>query len=173
MGQHQGENPSQRGQKMSAILANSLEADLEFLMDFAEKNHERYVTADPFPHIALENFLRPEVLDAVLHDFPSPESQPWIAMVDKDQKKFATNITAKLPPSIRQVLFFLNSREIINFLERLTGIEGLIPDPHFAGGGLHELRPGGFRSPGRGRLARPSHDKPTGSPYRWPPPASS
>jgi Rps23 Pro-64 3,4-dihydroxylase Tpa1-like proline 4-hydroxylase len=129
---------------MSAIVANSLEADLDFLMDFAEKNHERYVTADPFPHIALENFLRPEVLDAVLRDFPSPESQPWVAMVDKDQKKFATNITARLAPSIRQVLFFLNSREIINFLERLTGIEGLIPDPHFAGGGLHELRPGGF-----------------------------
>jgi Rps23 Pro-64 3,4-dihydroxylase Tpa1-like proline 4-hydroxylase len=42
------------------------------------------------------------------------------------------------------VLYFLSSREIINFLETLTGIEGLLPDPHLAGGGLHELRPGGF-----------------------------
>jgi Rps23 Pro-64 3,4-dihydroxylase Tpa1-like proline 4-hydroxylase len=38
----------------------------------------------------------------------------------------------------------MNSREIVNFLEKLTGIEGLIPDPHYAGGGCHELRPGGF-----------------------------
>ena len=129
---------------MSAIMADSLEADLDFLMEFAEKNHEGYVTADPFPHIAIDNFLRPEVLDAVLNDFPSSDSQPWIAMVDKDQKKFATNVPSKLAPSIRRVLYFLNSRDIVNFLEKLTGIEGLIPDPHFAGGGLHELRPGGF-----------------------------
>jgi Rps23 Pro-64 3,4-dihydroxylase Tpa1-like proline 4-hydroxylase len=121
-----------------------LEADLDFLMNFAEENRERYATAVPYPHISLDNFLRTEILDAVVRDFPSPESQPWVAMVDKDQKKFAANVPARMPPSIRRVLYFLNSREIVNFLEKLTGIEGLIPDPHYAGGGLHELRPGGF-----------------------------
>lgn len=129
---------------MSAISPDSLEADMDHLMSFAESNRERYVTADPFPHISIDDFLRPHFLDEVLRDFPSPESQPWVEMIDKDQKKFATNIPSKLPRSIRQVLYFLNSREIVNFLEALTGIEGLIPDPHFAGGGLHELRPGGF-----------------------------
>jgi Rps23 Pro-64 3,4-dihydroxylase Tpa1-like proline 4-hydroxylase len=29
------------------------------------------------------------------------------------------------------------------FLEKLTGIAGLIPDPHLRGGGLHEIRQGG------------------------------
>ena len=29
------------------------------------------------------------------------------------------------------------------FLEKLTGIAGLIPDPHLRGGGLHEIRRGG------------------------------
>jgi Rps23 Pro-64 3,4-dihydroxylase Tpa1-like proline 4-hydroxylase len=132
---------------MSALqqdVAATLEADLDFLMDFAEKNHERYVSAQPYPHISLDNFLRTEILDAVVSDFPSRESQPWTAMVDKDQKKFAANVISRMPPSVRRVLYFLNSREIVNFLEKLTGIEGLIPDPHYAGGGLHELRPGGF-----------------------------
>jgi Rps23 Pro-64 3,4-dihydroxylase Tpa1-like proline 4-hydroxylase len=132
---------------MSALQENSrdiLEADLDFLMTFAEENRERYATAVPYPHIALDNFLRSEILDAVVRDFPSPESQPWIAMVDKDQKKFAANAPSSMPSSVRRVLYFLNSREIVNFLEKLTGIEGLIPDPHYAGGGLHELRPGGF-----------------------------
>lgn len=121
-----------------------LEADLDYLMGFAEANREKYVSASPFPHIAIENFMRPELLDAVLRDFPGQTHVPWDGMIDKDQKKFAFNATSKLAPSVRQVLHFLNSKEIINFLEKLTGIQGLIPDPHLAGGGLHELRPGGF-----------------------------
>ena len=132
---------------MSALLGHrtdQMEADLSFLMDFADKNRERYLTAAPFPHIAIDDFLRPEILDAVVRDFPTRESDPWIAMVDKDQKKFAANEPSKMAPSVRQVLYFLNSREIVNFLEKLTGIEGLVPDPHYAGGGCHELRPGGF-----------------------------
>ena len=129
---------------MSAISTDTLEADLSFLTDFADKNRERYATAKPFPHIAIDNFLHPEILDAVLRDFPGRDSEPWEAMVDKDQKKFAANVVSKMAPSVRQVLYFLNSREIVNFLEKLTGIEGLIPDPHYAGGGCHELRPGGF-----------------------------
>jgi len=123
---------------------DTMEADLSFLMDFADKNHECYLTAKPYPHIAIDNFLYPEILDAVVRDFPSPDSEPWETMVDKDQKKFASNVVSKMAPSVRRVLYFLNSREIVNFLEKLTGIEGLIPDPHYAGGGCHELRPGGF-----------------------------
>jgi hypothetical protein len=43
-------------------------------------------------------------------------------MVDKDQKKFAANAVSKMAPSVRRVLYFLNSREIVNFLEKLSGI---------------------------------------------------
>jgi Rps23 Pro-64 3,4-dihydroxylase Tpa1-like proline 4-hydroxylase len=132
---------------MSAISeygVDAVEADLGFLADFADKNHARYLAAEPFPHIAIDSFLRPEILDDVARDFPSRNSAPWEAMIDKDQKKFAANVVSKMAPSVRQVLYFLNSREIVNFLEKLTGIEGLIPDPHYAGGGCHELRPGGF-----------------------------
>ena len=125
-------------------LTYPLEADIDFLSKFAEDNSERYRTATPFPHIAIDEFMRPELLEAVLRDFPTSQKVKWDGMIDKDQKKFAFNDTSKLAPSVRQVLHFLNSREVINFLERLTGIEGLIPDPHLAGGGLHELRSGGF-----------------------------
>lgn len=129
---------------LSKDATETAEADLSFLMDFADKNHGRYLTAEPFPHIAIDNFLHPEILDAVARDFPSRDSEPWVAMIDKDQRKFAANVPSKMAPSVRRVLYFLNSRDIVNFLEKLTGIEGLIPDPHYAGGGCHELRPGGF-----------------------------
>jgi Rps23 Pro-64 3,4-dihydroxylase Tpa1-like proline 4-hydroxylase len=32
---------------------------------------------------------------------------------------------------------------MLNFLEILTGIKGVIPDPYYVGGGLHQIKPGG------------------------------
>ena len=42
-----------------------------------------------------------------------------------------------------QLLTELNSGAFIEFLEALTGIRGLVPDPHFEGGGLHQIVRGG------------------------------
>ena len=40
---------------------------------------------------------------------------------------------------------FLNSEYFLNFLQKLTGIkEILLNDPYFLGGGLHEIKNGGF-----------------------------
>jgi len=124
--------------------SNNLQADLQFLMDFAEKNHEQYIKAEPFPHIVIDNFIRPEILEAVLAEFLHSDPTMWMEMTDKYQKKFATNKPSELGEQTRNLIHFLNSREIVNFIEVLTGINGLIPDPHLAGGGLHELRRGGF-----------------------------
>ena len=44
----------------------------------------------------------------------------------------------------RLLLYQLNSSIFVNFLEKLTGIKGIIPDPHFVGGGLHQIEKGGF-----------------------------
>jgi hypothetical protein len=38
---------------------------------------------------------------------------------------------------------FMNSRPMLEFLEGLTGIAGLMPDPYFTGGGFHETTRGG------------------------------
>ena len=41
------------------------------------------------------------------------------------------------------MLYQFNSAPFLRFLERLTGIDQLIPDPYFIGGGLHQIVPGG------------------------------
>jgi len=43
----------------------------------------------------------------------------------------------------RQLFHFFNSRPVLEFLEGLTTIQGLIPDPYFMGGGYHETGRGG------------------------------
>jgi Rps23 Pro-64 3,4-dihydroxylase Tpa1-like proline 4-hydroxylase len=59
-------------------------------------------------------------------------------------KKLVFDAVEKLPAPIRDVLYFLNTRPMLKFLETLTGIQGVLPDPHYAGGGLHQIRPGGL-----------------------------
>src|SRR3546814_14672721 len=44
----------------------------------------------------------------------------------------------------RYMFYAFNSRPFLAFLEALTGIEGLIPDPYFEGGGFHEIGRGGY-----------------------------
>jgi Rps23 Pro-64 3,4-dihydroxylase Tpa1-like proline 4-hydroxylase len=52
-------------------------------------------------------------------------------------------VVEKLPPPVRDVLYFLNSRPMLQFLEVLTGIQGVLPDPYYVGGGVHQIKPGG------------------------------
>ena len=44
----------------------------------------------------------------------------------------------------RSIFREFNSRQFLLFLETLTGIENLIPDPYFLGGGIHSSKKGGF-----------------------------
>jgi hypothetical protein len=44
----------------------------------------------------------------------------------------------------RDLLREFNSPGCLQFLETLTGIGNLMPDPYFEGGGLHQIEPGGF-----------------------------
>ena len=149
----------------SRAIPNKLEADIERLNAFAESHRAEYAQAGPFPHTMIEDFLDPELLRRVSQEFPEPNAVDWGAMVDKDQKKYAANRTEQLGPATRQVLHFLNGREIINFLEKLTGITGLVPDPHLAGGGLHELRAGRLLEGSRRfQLAPPSAARPSHQP---------
>jgi hypothetical protein len=104
---------------------------------------DKYQSAKPFPHIAIDDFLPASILDQCLDQFPGkpdPESRSF----DRDQERYKTSFNPDyLTPEIRSFFYSLNSRPFIQFLENLSGIKGLIPDPFFLGGGFHETRTGG------------------------------
>jgi hypothetical protein len=97
---------------------------------------DHYVNADPFPHV---------VLDGVLHDFPAPGETQWMRFDNPLEKKLGySHERSSISTNVRNFLNDMNSFEMLLWLEALTGIEGLIPDPYFGGGGLHQIEPGGF-----------------------------
>jgi hypothetical protein len=118
--------------------------DPERLQDLAEKHRQAYATADPFPHVVLDDFLPGEALERVKAEIPKPRDIRWIEFEDARGKKLASRAETQLGGATRFLLYQLNSSVFIDFLERLTGIQGLVPDPHFWGGGVHQIVRGGF-----------------------------
>jgi hypothetical protein len=49
----------------------------------------------------------------------------------------------RLPTYSRALFHALNARPFILFLEEMTGISGLIPDPYYMGAGIHRVANGG------------------------------
>lgn len=118
--------------------------DPDYLKDLAVKYREVYSQAKPFPHIIIDDFLPEFLLDNILNEFPKVDSIDWQKFDSTSEKKLASKHELQMGDTIRLLLYQLNSSVFINFLESLTGIDGIIPDPHFEGGGLHQIKRGGY-----------------------------
>jgi Rps23 Pro-64 3,4-dihydroxylase Tpa1-like proline 4-hydroxylase len=105
----------------------------------------RYRTAAPFPHIVLDDVFDAAELEKVLGEFPAPQQTEWVRFDNPTEKKLGFHHQkSAISDIIRQFLWQMNSFEVLEFLEKLTGIAGLIPDPYFGGGGIHQIERGGF-----------------------------
>lgn len=118
--------------------------DVDRLEQLAQIHANEYQQANPFPHIVIDNFLPDWVLEEILDEFPKPEEIHWRSLNIKAEKKLASTSELQMGDKTRFLLYQLNSSIFTNFLEELTGIQGIIPDPYFLGGGLHQIEPGGY-----------------------------
>lgn len=123
---------------------------LEELRARASEDAARYATAAPFPNIVLDDFLHPDALERAMAEFPKPEAiQNWRRLTPTDDKgrpavlqKLGYSNELEFGATLRRLVHELNSSPFLRYLEQLTGIANLIPDPHMNGGGLHQYLPG-------------------------------
>ncbi len=100
-----------------------------------------YLAAWPFAHIYLDNVFGPADLEAILSEWPTKHFN--LTSFWQQKLKCGTPDESKMGPRTREFIHYLNSQEFITWLERLTAIPNLIPDPKLVGGGLHEILPTG------------------------------
>lgn len=117
--------------------------DAQHLARVAAENAVPYAAAEPFPHAVLDDVLPDEALDLALDQFPSPGSDVWKEYDNYHEMKLETQGEDRVPPELSLLLYQFNSAPFLTFLERLTGIKNLLPDPYFYGGGLHQIERGG------------------------------
>ena len=103
---------------------------------------EKYRNADPFPHIVLDDFIEARTISQIREAFPDRGNK---AFFDRDQERLKYQFHPRESESglLRNLMAELNGEAFLTFLEEMTGIEGLVSDPYFVGGGMHETRRGG------------------------------
>src|ERR1700733_2574710 len=124
----------------------SYSSEQEALSKLGESQNAVYTSNRPWPHIVLDDFTAPDILEHVREEAAAvDQSRRYAKFVDRktDHNKFAFTPDV-VGPETSRLVNFLNSGAFVSYLEKLTGISGLLTDPSYFGGGLHKIRAGGF-----------------------------
>jgi Rps23 Pro-64 3,4-dihydroxylase Tpa1-like proline 4-hydroxylase len=105
----------------------------------------QYQGKKPYDYGCFDNFLPPEILERVREEALSMGMKKPEHSSGNEHLKTSFN-PDRLPTYTKAVFHALNSRPFIQFLENMSGIKGLIPDPYYMGGGIHRTENGGFLS---------------------------
>ena len=112
------------------------------LQQIAARRAEDYRGAKPFPHIQLDGLFAPDLLDRAIAELPIVAR--WARYDTANERKVVCSDLRAFGPAGETLVHALNSAPFVRFLERLTGIAGLIPDPHLHAAGYMKVPPGGF-----------------------------
>ena len=114
--------------------------DKGFIEELGKRTLGQYRLADPFPHVVIENFLPSDFLDNVVTDFDAIPENSW-QVFKKDGYAYKLEAREMEDVGVHGREFFnqLNAPTFLRFLETLTGISGLIPDPYLMGAGFHKI----------------------------------
>jgi Rps23 Pro-64 3,4-dihydroxylase Tpa1-like proline 4-hydroxylase len=109
-----------------------------------ERMRDEYQSAQPFPHIVIDDFLEPEALRAAIAEFPPLQPEQWNNYIHINERKFSNTEPSTWGPTLQRTLEVLNSPRFVKFVGTLLGEDDLIADPSLEGGGLHQSERGGF-----------------------------
>jgi hypothetical protein len=105
---------------------------------------QEYQSGQPYNHICIDNFLPEQVLRRVQADLQYLGEGNDSVTFERAQENLKSQYNPdRLPRFSRELFHALNSRPFLLFLEEMTGIKGLIPDPYFIGAGIHRVGSGG------------------------------
>ena len=128
--------------------------DYERLTAEADAMAEQFQNASPFPHIVIDNFLSEEFVHRLNNNFPDISAKKKagsghipVYLDDGSEAQLGKEWLSRerlVPFIYRRLYWELNNNPFVGLLEKITGIPGLIADPHLAGGGVHSTKTGGY-----------------------------
>lgn len=137
-------------QKYKARLAETVTPEKLQAVLTANTNYKQKT---PFPHTYYDGLFPMDVLQAVAKEIPDAPHMKSSGCVDGSQKCYNSALQKRknaydeekyFGPATLTLFQTLKSAQFTAFLEKLTGIEGLIPDPEYRGSGVHQTLPGGY-----------------------------
>ena len=123
-------------------LVPSRVLDWARLARIAGSKKAQYREAKPFAYLVLDGLLPEALLDRAVTDLPGAAAN-WKSYNTANEFKQVCSDIASFGPAAETIAHALNSAAFVRFLEQLTGITGLISDPHLRAAGYMRAPPGG------------------------------
>lgn len=100
---------------------------------------EDYRSTEPFPHIVMEGILPDHLMRQVLHHLPKEKLQTVVVFdIGYGDHHKREVMPEQCDPVVCEFFHSMNSRPMLQFLDGLTSVDALLPDPYFNAGGFHE-----------------------------------
>jgi 2OG-Fe(II) oxygenase superfamily len=121
--------------------------DRKSLRERALAKREDYREESPYPHAVFDGFFGDPIASAIAQRFPAPDHPGWMRRDYREQSARLGQLQRTgfegVDATVRHLLAELTGMAFLDFLTVLTGIEGLIGDPHYRGAGPSLTLPGG------------------------------
>lgn len=102
----------------------------------------RFRDAQPFRHVVIDDFMRADFVTAMLDAFPPFDTRGAIDENGKVGGKSTFENVKRLGGVYVDLDQYLQSPAFLSFMQRVTGIDDLLYDPLYYGGGTHDNRHG-------------------------------
>ncbi len=106
--------------------------------EFAPQLRQEFSNAQPFRHVVVDDFFEPNFLRSLIDEFPPFEAKNATNELGETGLKAVVTNLVGIGPHYRQLDTLVQSSEFLRWLGEITGIDGLLYDPDYVGGGTHE-----------------------------------
>ncbi len=125
--------------RYAAGLPNLLHPSLR---NGADEFARQFGAAEPFRHVVIDRFLDPDFCQDLIREFPGFDAKYAFNERGELGGKAAIPNIARLGPAYRRFDGLMRDRAFLDLMGHIAGIDALLYDPDYVGGGTHENRAG-------------------------------
>ena len=134
---------SERAGSDKKSIASLLQGKIN-LTESVENLSSAFKSAEPYPHVVIDNLFSNDMLDNLCREIPSISGKNnWVHENNERLRTYNLRSAVNLGETGFQLVSFLHSAAFLYFLSEMTGIWELLPDPYLQGGGYHVMPTGG------------------------------
>ena len=108
------------------------------VIDARTQLFEKFASAEPFPHIVIDDFLTERLARQLLAEFPRFDPVQARAETGQIGRKAVVENMGEISPAFAELHAVIQSDDFLSLIGDITGIKNLLFDPEYYGGGTHE-----------------------------------
>lgn len=119
--------------------------DYEKFESMAQNVCDTYNDRTPYPFAYFDGLFEDALFDEINREIDLASFEKDVRSIDGVEVKTRSNFedNESLPPATRRVFELINGGKFLNIVSKLTGINGLISDPYYDGGGINVIENNG------------------------------